>query len=122
MGNGLKSKEPPEDQPARLIRNDAVRVLNCSAAGCLLEATHRAVVNSVAVLHVSFGDKMFDDLVQVVRCVAISDGGNFYHIAIRFLSVAPPYASTLRHRIRTEIRELGGWLDLRVEDNDGHEW
>jgi hypothetical protein len=115
MDNRLKSKRP-ENQPARLIRNDAVRMLNCSAAGCLLEATRLAVVNSVAVLHVSFGDKMFDDLVQVVRCVPISNGGNFYHIAIRFLSVAPPYASTLRHQIHTEISALGGWLDLRVDD------
>jgi hypothetical protein len=117
MGNGLKpSKQPPEDQLARLIRHDAVRVLNCSTAGCLLEATRQAVVNSVAVLHVSFGGKVFDDLVQVVRCVPISDGGNVYHIAIRFVSVAPPYASTLRHRIRSEISELGGWLDARVGD------
>jgi hypothetical protein len=116
MGNGLKSQGSPEDLPARLIRDDTVRVLNCSAAGCLLEATRQAVMNSVAVLHVSFGDKIFDDLVQVVRCVAISDGGNFYHIAVRFLSVAPPYANTLRHQIRTEISELGGWLDRRVDE------
>jgi hypothetical protein len=93
-----------------------VRVLNCSAAGCLLETTRPVAVNSVAMLHVSFGDKIFDDTVEVVRCVAISDGGDIHHVAAKFLSVAPPYAGSLRYLMRKEIGELAGWLNLRVEE------
>jgi hypothetical protein len=110
-----RSPRASSDAPGRLIYECRVRVLNCSVAGCLLETTRPAAVNSVAMLHVSFGGKIFEDAVEVVRCGVISVGANIHHIAARFLSVAPPYAGSLRYLMRTEISELAGWLDRRVE-------
>ena len=101
---------------ARLIDDNRVRVLNCSATGCLLEATRSVSVNTAAALHVSFGGKLFEDLVCVVRCERVTEGGNFHHVAVRFLSVTPPYAGSLRYMMRTETGDLAGWLNDRVED------
>jgi hypothetical protein len=110
-----RAPRPASDASARLIQECRVRVLNCSAAGCLLETTRPAAVRSVAMLHVSFGGRIFEDAVEVVRCGAISEGLRIHHVAARFLSIAPPYAGSLRYLIRTEISELTGWLDRRVE-------
>ena len=87
-----RSCRAPQDEPARLIHANRARVLNCSADGCLLETTRAVPMNSVVTLHVSFGGKVFEDVVQAVRCVGLSDGSKLHHVAARFLSVAPPYA------------------------------
>ena len=101
---------PTRDQPARLIHDHRVRVLNCSATGCLLETTHRVPVNTAATLQVRLGGRTFEDVVQVVRCQAIPAGGNLHHVATRFLSVAPLVAGSLRYLLRHQISELAGWL------------
>jgi hypothetical protein len=112
MKNGANSSDvPTPDQPARLIRNNRVRVLNCSAAGCLLETTHRLAVNNVAALRVSFGGKVFEDVVRVVRCESIVQRNNIHHVAVQFLSLTPAYAGSLRHLMRQETRDLAGWLN-----------
>ena len=103
------------DLPARLIQNNRVRVLNCNATGCLLEATSSAAINSVAMLQVIIGDRIFEDAVQVVRCVSIVNHNRFYHIATRFLSIAPPYAGSLGRILRID-NQLAGWLELGVEE------
>jgi hypothetical protein len=110
------SRRGPQDEPARLIHDNRARVLNCSADGCLLETRRAVPMNSVVTLHVSFGGKMFEDVVQAVRCVALSDGSNLHHVAARFLSVAPPYAGSLQYVIRKQTSALTGWLDDRVEE------
>ena len=110
------SSRATRNEPARLIHDNRARVLNCSADGCLLETTRPVAVNSMATLYVSFGGKMFEDVVQAVRCVALSDGSNVHHVAARFLSVAPPYAGSLQYVMRKEVSELAGWLDARVEE------
>jgi hypothetical protein len=117
MENGPgSSSRAAGDEPARLIHDHRVRVLNCSATGCLLETTRAVVVNTVAALQVSFGGRLFDDLVHVVRCELITDGGNIHHVAARFLSVTPPYAGSLRYVMRKETSDLAGWLNDRLEE------
>ena len=111
-----RSSRTEPDGPARLIHECRVRVLNCSAAGCLLETTRPAAVHSVATLHVSFGGRMFEDVVEVVRSAPVADNREIHHVAARFLSVAPPYAGSLRYLLRTEVSELAGWLEPRVEE------
>jgi hypothetical protein len=111
-----RSCHAPQDEPARLIHANCVRVLNCSADGCLLETTRPVPMNSVVTLHVSFGGKMFEDVVQAVRCVGLSDGSELHHVAARFLSVAPPYAGSLQYVIRKQTCALTGWLDECVEE------
>ena len=108
------STRAPQDVPARLIHNTRVRVLNCNATGCLLEAASPAAIDSVAMLQVTIADRIFEDAVQVVRCVLISDRDGPYHIATRFLSIAPPYAGSLGRILRIES-DLAGWLELGAE-------
>jgi hypothetical protein len=112
MKKRANSSDPPTPhQAARLIRHNRVRVLNCSAGGCLLETTHRLAVNNVAALQVSFGGKVFEDVVRVVRCESIVARNNIYHMAVMFLSVTPAYAGSLRCLMRQEISDLAGWLN-----------
>jgi hypothetical protein len=106
---------PPQDQQARLIRNNRVRVLNCGGAGCLLETGHPVAVNTVAGLQVWFGARMFEDVVRVVRCESIVASSNIYRVAVEFLSVTPAYAGSLRYLLRGEISQLEGLLDARMQ-------
>ena len=85
------------------------------AAGCLLETTRRVAVNTVATLQVSFGGKRFDDVVHVVRCELMTKGGKIHHVAVRFLSVTPPHADSLRHAMRKKSSDVAGWLNDRVD-------
>ena len=103
-------------EPARLIHDSHVRVLNCSATGCLLETTHPVPVDTVATLQVSFGGMPFEDVVQVVRCEAISEDGNLYHLGAKFLSVAPAYGGSLRYLVRSQISELSGSLSSPMQE------
>ena len=98
------------DEPARLIHDTRVRLVNCSATGCLLETSHPVPVDTVATLRVSLGGSPIEDVVQVVRCEAISRDGTVYHVATRFLSVAGPYVGSVRYLMRHRIGELAGSL------------
>ena len=98
------------DEPGRLIHDTRVRVLNCSASGCLLETAHAVPVNTVATLRVSFGGSPLEDVVQVVRCETAWQDISLYHVAARFLSVAGPYAGSVRYLIHRQISELAGSL------------
>lgn len=99
---------------ATLTRHLRVRVLNCSAEGCLVEMTVALAVGTVGTLRLSFGGQHFDDTIQVVRCEALK-GTDLHHVGARFLSATPPYAGTLRHTIRCDFAGLAGWLDTRGE-------
>ena len=95
---------------ATLTRHIRVRILNCSAEGCLLEATAPLLPGTVGTLHVSFGSNKLDDQIQVVRCEHMK-GTECYHVGTRFLSATPPYAGTLRYSMRCDVGGLAGWLD-----------
>jgi len=99
-----------EEQLASLTKQIGVRVLNCSANGCLLETNAAIAVGSVARLRVEFGGGEFDDTVRVVRCDALTGASNVYHVGIQFLATTPPYAWTLRYLMRREMNRLVGWL------------
>ena len=106
-----------QDEPARLISNSHVRVLNCSADGCLLETTLPLAVNTVATLQVSFGGRLFEDVLQIVRCEPLGNDSALHHVAARFLALAAPYAGSLRYMMRKRDNQLaGGWLG---EEGDG---
>jgi hypothetical protein len=105
----------PQEAVAQLSQDNRVRVLNCSAAGCLVETARPVAVDTVAILQVSFGGRVFDDLVHVTRCEAITDGGQFYYVAAKFVSVNPPYTNTLRYVIRKDTSDLAGCLIDRAQ-------
>jgi hypothetical protein len=76
-----------------------------------METTRPIPPNSVARLNVSFGGKLFEDMVHVVRCDVIAGYGDVHRVAARFLSVGPPSAGSLRYAMRQEISDLAAWLN-----------
>jgi hypothetical protein len=98
-----------QEEPAGLMRDVGVRMLNCSAGGCLLEMSEPLPVGAVAELMVPFGDHRFKELVEVTRCEAIQ-GSAVYHVGARFLAAAPPSRGSLRYALRCERHELKALL------------
>jgi hypothetical protein len=98
---------------ATLTRQIRVRVLNCSAAGCLLETTAPVPVGASGKLQVSVGGRDFDDTIQVVRCDHIKSTDSVHHVATKFLSTTPPYVGSLRYSMRDGATDLAGWLDTK---------
>jgi hypothetical protein len=92
-----------------------VRVLNCSATGCLLETTGPIAIGTIGKLRVSCDGRDLDDPIQVVRCELMNGAGVVHHVGAKFLSMTPPYAGTLRHSMRRDVGVLAGWLDAPSE-------
>jgi len=95
---------------AALTSDLRVRVLNVSAAGCLVEANRPLEIGSVATLRITFSGGDFEDTVQIVRCQEITGGGAVYHIGTTFLTTTPPSIESLRYLIRRESGRSTGWI------------
>jgi len=115
MIRGLEETRQSREGLATLTRHIRVRVLNCSAEGCLLETTAPLLEGTMGLLRVLFAGKEFDDQIQVVRCDHMNSTHAIYHVGARFLSMTPPYAGTLRYTMRCDVGGLAGWLDMRSE-------
>ena len=114
MIRGFEDPRQSRETLATLTRHIRVRILNCSAEGCLLETTAPLFVGTVGTLRVSFGGNQFDDQIQVVRCEHMKST-EVHHVGVRFLSTTPPYAGTLRYTMRCDVGGLAGWLDTRSD-------
>src|SRR5688572_4083479 len=99
------------DEVGALTSQFRVRVLNCSAAGCLLETNGPIAIGTVGKLRVSFGGTEFDDPIRIVRCAIMKGTSVVHHVGARFLSMTPPYAGTLRYAIWRDVGILAGFLD-----------
>ena len=95
---------------ASLASEIRVRVLNCGAAGCLVETFRPIPVGTVAAFRITMGAREFVDNVRVVRCLALKGAGPVYHVGMEFLCVAPPYAGSVRYMVRREHEAMSGWL------------
>jgi hypothetical protein len=93
-----------------LVEDIRVRVINCSAAGCLLESDRRIAEGTIATLHLSIGGRTFSEVAAVVRCQPVDRRNGLYHVGAQFLSTMPPHAGSLRYGMRRECSELAGWL------------
>jgi hypothetical protein len=113
MIRGFEDSRENRETLATLTRHVRVRVLNCSAEGCLLETTAPLLVGTTGLLRVLFAERQFDDQIQVVRCEPMKSTDAIYHVGARFLSTTPPYAGTLRYTMRCDVGGLAGWLDMR---------
>jgi PilZ domain-containing protein len=82
-----------------LTREQRVRLVNISESGCLLETDRPLDVGTVGKLHVRFGTKEYNDVIEVVRCLAIRGAGPTYHVAMRFLWTTPRCDGTIRQAI-----------------------
>lgn len=100
----------PRPELAALTNDVRVRVLNVSAAGCLVEADRPIEIGSVATLRITFSGGDFEDTVQVVRCQEITGAGAVYHVATSFLAASPPSTESLRYLLRSHAwRSPGGF-------------
>jgi hypothetical protein len=115
MIHGFESLDSRDDQVAVLAKEVGVRVLNCSATGCLVEATAAVPIGTIATLRVAFGGRDFDDLVRIVRCQRIEGAGELYHVGAQFVCTTPPYAGNFRYVLRREVSQLAGWLRKATE-------
>jgi hypothetical protein len=96
---------------AVLTRELRVRLLNCSAAGCLVETNVRLDVSTVASLTLHCDGRHFTDDVLVTWCKAIAGGGARYHAGLRFIWTAAAAPDTLRmmaHQLVTDAIDRRG--------------
>jgi len=93
-----------------LVEDIRVRVINCSAAGCLLESDRRIAEGTIATLQLSIGGRTFNEVAAVVRCEPVDRRNGLYHVGAQFLSTIAPHAGSLRYGMRRECSELAGWL------------
>jgi hypothetical protein len=99
-----------ERELAALVQELCIRVLNCSASGCLLESVKQVRAGTIATLQLSFGGQTFSDLVKVVRCDDVDRNGARYQVATEFLSATPASAAALRHVMRYKSSKPAEWL------------
>jgi hypothetical protein len=91
------------DQPAVLMRELFVRIINISESGCLFESRRRLAVGTVGALRLRFGAEDYRDHFEVVRCNATED---VYHVAVRFLWTTPRHGRSIRHAVVRRVAEL----------------
>jgi PilZ domain len=94
-----------------LVEDIRVRVVNCSATGCLLESDKRLDEGTIATLDLTLGGHPFSDVLKVVRCEPVAQRPGVYHVGARFLSIAPAYPESIRHIMRHDQGELAEWLN-----------
>ena len=100
---------------ASLATDIRIRVLNVSAAGCLVETQRQLEVGTVATLRLTFAGGDFEDTVQVVRCQEIK-GAAVYQVGTTFLTTAAPSIESLRYLIRRESGRSSGYIRLLRKD------
>jgi hypothetical protein len=81
---------------ALLTKEFRARLLNFSAAGCLVETNTRLEIGTVGSLRFVFDGTEFVDDVQVVRCQQIEGAGALYQVGARFLWTSATGRGTLR--------------------------
>src|SRR5262245_27927818 len=110
MFGGLGHSSGNREDIGTLARQCRVRVLNCSAEGCLLETSTSVPVGASGVLRLSLEGRDFDDVIQIVWCEHIKGTESVHHVGTKFLSTTPPYVGSLRYTMR-RTGAVAGWLD-----------
>jgi hypothetical protein len=107
----------PDHEPGALVEDIRVRVINCSATGCLLESGKRIAEGTIATLHLSIGGRTFIEVAEVVRCQPVDRRNSLYHVGAQFLSTTAPHAGSLRHA----MRRAGSELERGLTGEIGHQ-
>ena len=100
------------EELAALTTEIRVRVLNVSAAGCLVETNRPLDIGRAATLRLTFSGGDFEDTVQIVRCQEITGSGMVYHVGVAFLTTTAPSIESLRYMIRRQSGQWIGWIRL----------
>jgi hypothetical protein len=84
---------------AVIVRELAVRLVNCSRGGCLLEVDKALDPGTVGTLSLVIDGHELVDHILVMRCQAIAGAGPLHHVGARLLWVETPTAHTIRRGI-----------------------
>jgi PilZ domain-containing protein len=91
---------------AVLMRDLAMRVIDISASGCLIESRRRVEVGTVGRLRLKFGSDECADDVEVVRCERVEDARSLFHVGVRFLWTTPREVGSIRHAVIHHANDL----------------
>ncbi len=94
--DGIDALLQAQDVVAVLGREVAVRLVDISAAGCLLESSMRLEVGSHGALRVTYEGQEFGDDVRVMRCQPCAGSSGLYQVGAEFLWTMPPTDRSLR--------------------------
>ena len=109
----------PDRELGALVDDIRVRVIDCSAAGCLLESDRRIPEGTITTLQLSLGGRTLSEVAEVVRCQPVDRRNGLYHVGAQFLSTTAPHAGSLRHAMRREGSGLAGRLTGGIADRRG---
>jgi hypothetical protein len=90
----------PSEVVGMLARDVAVRIVNFSGSGCLVESRCRVELGTIGTLRLMVGREEISDTVQIVRCQQIEGAGALRHVGLQFVWTSPPHPRTLRHVMR----------------------
>ncbi len=100
-------QQTPPQEVTSLTTDIRVRVLNVSAAGCLIETRRALEVGTVATLTMDVAGGDFEDTVQIVRCQEITGTGTVFHLGATFLTTAAISIESLRYLFRRQSDSVG---------------
>lgn len=84
------------DVVAVLRREVAVRLVDISNSGCLLQTEKRLLEGTTGTLRVSYDGVEYADDVRVMRCQAPNSGENWFRLGVEFLWTTHPGERSLR--------------------------
>jgi hypothetical protein len=84
------------DLVAVLGREVAVRLMDISSAGCLLESSCRLETGATGLLRVQFDDTEYMDDIRVMRCQEAEGASGLYQLGAEFLWTTSPHERSLR--------------------------
>ena len=89
-----------------LARDVAMRLVDISRTGCLLESRQRVEVGTVGELQLQVQRETFVDDVRVTRCVRVEGSGSIYRVGAEFVQTRRPGEHSIRRAVTTTLREL----------------
>jgi hypothetical protein len=104
--HSTNSQERSALRVGSLVRRLPIRVVNMSAAGCLLESAQPVDTGTVALLALQIGDRRYVDPVRITRSVQKAGGVWVYGLGAEMLTLSPPSEATLRRVALLEDAEL----------------
>ena len=96
MSEALDAILKAGDLVAVLGREVAVRLLDISASGCLLESGSRLMLGATGTLLVNFEGKEYVDDVRIMRCLNCEGSSCVYQVGAEFLWTNTPHEHSLR--------------------------
>jgi len=91
---------------AVLSRDLTVRLLNCSASGCLLETNEAVAEGTIGELRLRFRGIEVKDLIKIVRSQHIQGAGGTHHVGAEFVVTSPARPGSVRHIVREQMEAL----------------